>query len=150
MLYLVLLNLKLTCQNRTYKYTLSRTHTYSHTHLLCHHASSCLSKSLNIVKNHIKFPQLPSHFRKCRISVILWHIHCLYKFRREKSTSDVITMFWFFKNVESAHIRVDEGTYQLSQAERYKTKARKKKCILALIGVILLVVLIAIIAWQAN
>lgn len=54
------------------------------------------------------------------------------------------------QNVESAHIRVDEGTYQLSQAERYKTKARKKKCILALIGVILLVVLIAIIAWQAN
>jgi hypothetical protein len=38
----------------------------------------------------------------------------------------------------------------LSQAERYKTKARKKKCILALIGVIVLVVLIAIIAWQAN
>ena len=54
------------------------------------------------------------------------------------------------QNVESSHIRVQEGTEQLRQAERYKTKSRKKKFILAVIGIVILAVIIGIIAWQAN
>jgi len=53
-------------------------------------------------------------------------------------------------NVESTTVRVHEGTDQLRQAELYKNKARKKKVILAAVGVTILVILIAIIAWQAN
>jgi len=53
-------------------------------------------------------------------------------------------------NVESTHVRVQEGTEHLRQAETYKNKARKKKLILALIGLIILGIIIGIIAWQAN
>merc|ERR1711997_1267239 len=53
-------------------------------------------------------------------------------------------------NVESTTVRVHEGTDQLRQAELYKNKARKKKVILSIVGVTILVILIAIIAWQAN
>merc|ERR1711983_400156 len=53
-------------------------------------------------------------------------------------------------NVESTHVRVQEGTEQLRQAETYKNKARKKKLCLALVGLIVLGVVIGIIAWQAN
>lgn len=52
--------------------------------------------------------------------------------------------------VESAHMRVREGTEQLQQAERYKNKSRKKKVILAIILIIVLAIIIGIIAWQAN
>merc|ERR1711981_441079 len=41
-------------------------------------------------------------------------------------------------NVETASIRVNEGTDQLRQAERYQNKARRKKIILAIIGLIVL------------
>jgi len=53
-------------------------------------------------------------------------------------------------NVESTTVRVHEGTDQLRQAELYKNKARKKKVVLSIVGVTILVILIAIIAWQAN
>lgn len=53
-------------------------------------------------------------------------------------------------NVESTTVRVHEGTDQLRQAETYRNKARKKKLILSVVGVTLLVIIIAIIAWQAN
>jgi len=53
-------------------------------------------------------------------------------------------------NVESTHVRVQEGTEQLRQAETYKNKARKKKFILAIILIIVLAIIIGIIAWQAN
>lgn len=53
-------------------------------------------------------------------------------------------------NVESTQVRVSEGTEQLRQAETYKNKARKKKFILAIIGIIILAIIIGIIAWQAN
>merc|ERR1719200_93872 len=48
-------------------------------------------------------------------------------------------------NVETSSIRVSEGTEQLRQAERYQNKARKKKMILAIIGVVVLVIIISII-----
>merc|ERR1712156_721907 len=53
-------------------------------------------------------------------------------------------------NVESTHVRVQEGTEQLRQAENYKNKARKKKFILGIILLIVLAIIIGIIAWQAN
>jgi len=53
-------------------------------------------------------------------------------------------------NVESTHVRVQEGTEHLRQAETYKNKARKKKLCLLLIGIIILAIVIGIIAWQAN
>jgi len=53
-------------------------------------------------------------------------------------------------NVESTTVRVHEGADQLRQAEMYKNKARKKKVILSVVGVTILVILIAIIAWQAG
>lgn len=54
------------------------------------------------------------------------------------------------QNVESTDIRVHEGTDQLRQAETYRNRARKKKFILCLIGVILLIILIIIIATNVN
>jgi len=54
------------------------------------------------------------------------------------------------QNVESTDIRVHEGTEQLRQAETYRNRARKKKFILCLIGVILLIILIIIIATNVN
>jgi len=53
-------------------------------------------------------------------------------------------------NVESTHVRVQEGTDHLRQAETYKNKARKKKLIIALILVIILAIIIGVIAWQSN
>jgi len=54
------------------------------------------------------------------------------------------------QNVESTDVRVHEGTEQLRQAETYRNRARKKKFILCLIGVILLIILIIIIATNVN
>merc|ERR1712025_1346812 len=53
-------------------------------------------------------------------------------------------------NVESASIRVTEGTEQLRQAERYQNKARKKKMILAIIGIVVLVIIISIIVHSTS
>lgn len=53
-------------------------------------------------------------------------------------------------NVETSSIRVSEGTEQLRQAERYQNKSRKKKMILAGIGVIVLVIIISIIVHSAS
>jgi len=53
-------------------------------------------------------------------------------------------------NVETSSIRVNEGTEQLRQAERYQNKARKKKMILAAIGVVVLVIIISIIVHSAS
>ena len=67
-----------------------------------------------------------------------------------------IQSYSFFKvdsieqNVESTDVRVHEGTEQLRQAETYRNRARKKKFILCLIGVILLIILIIIIATNVN
>jgi len=53
-------------------------------------------------------------------------------------------------NIESTHVRVQEGTEHLRQAETYKTRARKKKLCLAIVGVIILAIIIGIIASQVN
>jgi len=52
-------------------------------------------------------------------------------------------------HVESSHVRVQEGSEQLRQAEAYKNKARKKKIILAIILIIVLAIVIGIIASQS-
>jgi len=54
------------------------------------------------------------------------------------------------QNIESTHVRVQEGTDHLRQAETYKNKARKKKVIIAIIVVIILAIIIGIIASQVN
>jgi len=53
-------------------------------------------------------------------------------------------------NVESSSIRVEEGTEQLRQAERYQNKARRKKLCLSLIGLFILIILIIIIVYSAK
>jgi len=53
-------------------------------------------------------------------------------------------------NVETASIRVNEGTDQLRQAERYQNKARRKKIILAIIGAIVLAIIIGVIAHSVG
>jgi len=91
---------------------------------------------------------------------------------REKSIhqleSDIVDMNTIFKDlatmvheqgemvdsievhVSEAQHSVTEGTSQLRQAEQYKNAARKKKLILLIVGLIVLAILIAIIAWQAS
>lgn len=53
-------------------------------------------------------------------------------------------------NIESTAVQVETGTEQLRQAQTYANKARKKKVILAIIGVVILAILIAIIASQVS
>jgi len=53
-------------------------------------------------------------------------------------------------NVETASIRVNEGTDQLRQAERYQNKARRKKIILTIIGLIVLAIIIGVIVHSAS
>jgi len=53
-------------------------------------------------------------------------------------------------NVETAAITVHDGTEQLRQAERYKSKARKKKVCLAVTGIVILAIVIGIIVWQTH
>jgi len=91
---------------------------------------------------------------------------------REKSIrqleSDIVDMNTIFKDlatmvheqgemvdsieihVDNAAVSVQEGTTQLRQAEQYKVAARKKKLILAIIGIVILAIIIGIIAWQAS
>jgi len=53
-------------------------------------------------------------------------------------------------NVETSAIRVNEGTEQLRQAERYQSKARKKKWIIALVGLVALAIIIGLIVHSAK
>lgn len=53
-------------------------------------------------------------------------------------------------NVETSAIRVNEGTDQLMQAERYQNKSRKKKMIFMIIGVVVLAIIIIIIVHEAK
>merc|ERR1712062_454633 len=53
-------------------------------------------------------------------------------------------------NIESTTVQVTSGTEQLRQAAVYQNKARRKKIILALIGLVILGILIAIIATQVS
>merc|ERR1712013_136278 len=53
-------------------------------------------------------------------------------------------------NVESASIRVNEGSDQLRMAERYQNKARRKKMCLAGTGLIVLIILIGVIAHSVG
>jgi len=53
-------------------------------------------------------------------------------------------------NIESTSVQVTTGTEQLRQASVYQSKARRKKIILALIGLVILAILIAIIATQLS
>merc|ERR1711909_139608 len=53
-------------------------------------------------------------------------------------------------NVESSSIRVNEGSDQLRQAERYQNKARRKKLCLAATGLIVLIILIGVIAHSVG
>jgi len=53
-------------------------------------------------------------------------------------------------NIEHTTIRVHEGANELKQAELYKNKARKKKVILSIVGIIVLIIIIAIIVWQCG
>lgn len=53
-------------------------------------------------------------------------------------------------NVETTAISVGEGTEQLRHAERYQKKARRKKMLCAVIGLVILAIIIALIAWSAS
>ncbi|KAF5276520.1 hypothetical protein FQA39_LY06589 [Lamprigera yunnana] len=53
-------------------------------------------------------------------------------------------------NVERTENYVSEGAQQLRHASKYKNKIMKKKCILAIIGVIILIVIISIIIWKTS
>merc|ERR1712126_394090 len=54
------------------------------------------------------------------------------------------------QNIESTTVQVTTGTEQLRQAADYQNKARKKKIILAVLGLIILAILIAVIASQVS
>ncbi|XP_028281331.1 syntaxin-12-like [Parambassis ranga] len=51
-------------------------------------------------------------------------------------------------NVENAEVHVDRGAVQLQKAAFYQRKSRKRMCMLAMVGSLVLVILILII-WQA-
>merc|ERR1719282_2126176 len=53
-------------------------------------------------------------------------------------------------NIESTAVHVTTGAEELRQAAVYQNKARKKKIILALVGLVILAILIAIIATQLS
>ncbi|XP_023341518.1 syntaxin-12 [Eurytemora carolleeae] len=53
-------------------------------------------------------------------------------------------------NIESATVQVHQGTDQLSQAHTYANSARKKKIILATLGLVILAILIIIIAVEVK
>jgi len=53
-------------------------------------------------------------------------------------------------NIEQTAVQVETGTEQLRQAATYQNKARKKKIILAIIGIVILAILIGIIASQVS
>ncbi|XP_047455798.1 syntaxin-12-like [Mugil cephalus] len=51
-------------------------------------------------------------------------------------------------NVENAEVHVDRGVVQLQKAAYYQRKSRKRMCMLAMVGSLVLIILIIII-WQA-
>ncbi|XP_017887891.1 syntaxin-12 [Ceratina calcarata] len=53
-------------------------------------------------------------------------------------------------SVERTEVSVNEATSHVRQASMYQNKLRKKKCILVLIGAIILSILIGIIAWRSS
>ncbi|CAK9797527.1 STX12 [Anthophora quadrimaculata] len=53
-------------------------------------------------------------------------------------------------SVERTEVSVNEATSHVRQASMYKNKLRKKKCILLLIGAIVLSILIGIIVWESS
>merc|ERR1712029_409966 len=53
-------------------------------------------------------------------------------------------------NIESTAVHVTTGTEELRQAAVYQNKARKKKIILAFVGLVILAILIAIIVTQLS
>lgn len=53
-------------------------------------------------------------------------------------------------SVERTEVSVHEASSHVRQATMYKNKLRKKKCILVLIGAVVLSILIGIIAWQSS
>ncbi|XP_015586291.1 syntaxin-7 [Cephus cinctus] len=53
-------------------------------------------------------------------------------------------------SVERTEVFVNEGTQELRQAATYKNKLRKKKCILVIIGAVVVSILIGIIVWQSK
>ncbi|XP_076248559.1 syntaxin 7 [Calliopsis andreniformis] len=53
-------------------------------------------------------------------------------------------------SVERTEVSVNEATSHVRQASIYQNKLRKKKCILVLIGVVVLSILIGIIVWQSS
>merc|ERR1711864_59063 len=53
-------------------------------------------------------------------------------------------------NIESTTVQVTAGTEQLRQAHDYQNKARRKKIILTVVGLVILGILIAVIATQVS
>ncbi|XP_028326053.1 syntaxin-12 [Gouania willdenowi] len=51
-------------------------------------------------------------------------------------------------NVENAEVHVDRGAAQLQKASYYQRKSRKRMCLLAMVGSLVLIILVIII-WQA-
>jgi len=54
------------------------------------------------------------------------------------------------QNIESTTVQVTTGTEQLRQAADYQSKARKKKIILAVLGLVILGILVGVIASQVS
>lgn len=53
-------------------------------------------------------------------------------------------------SVERTVVSVNEATSHVRQASIYQNKLRKKKCILVVVGVVILSILIGIIVWQSS
>lgn len=53
-------------------------------------------------------------------------------------------------SVERTVVSVNEATSHVRQAGIYQNKLRKKKCVLVVIGVIVLSILIGIIVWKSS
>ncbi|KOC63428.1 Syntaxin-7 [Habropoda laboriosa] len=53
-------------------------------------------------------------------------------------------------SVERTEVNVSEANSHVRQASMYKNKLRKKKCILLVIGTVVLSILIAIIVWESS
>merc|ERR1712126_498756 len=54
------------------------------------------------------------------------------------------------QNIESTTVQVTTGTEQLRQAADYQSKARKKKIILAVLGLVILGILVGVIVSQVS
>jgi len=54
------------------------------------------------------------------------------------------------QNIESTTVQVTTGTEQLRQAADYQSKARKKKIILAVLGLVILAILVGVIVSQVS